>query len=213
MQKNQALTLRVEEAYNDEQGRAMARICPSFLRDWGFAIGDVIELQSRRKGAIKVGAIVVPSKKNDRGIIIVRIDSDIRRNLRVTLGELVTIRRVERQHANRITLAPAEERIRLLARPELLRTGLLKRPVVKGEELAMKGKIRKIPPKLFQEDFPTSEQMGLVRIKVVKTDPQGIVVVGVDTEINIQEEFNQPVEVVKQEQPPQHWYSKATEYN
>ena len=123
----------MEEAYHDDQGRALARVCPSFLRDWGISIGDVIELQSGRKGAIKVGAIVIPYKRTDRGIIIVRVDRDIRRNLRVTLGELVTIRRVARQHANRITVAPAEDKIRLLVRPELLKTRLLKRPIVQGK--------------------------------------------------------------------------------
>jgi transitional endoplasmic reticulum ATPase len=203
----------VEEAHNDDQGRAMARICPSFLRDCGISVGDLIELQSRRKKAIKVGAIVIPCKKNDRGIVIVRIDCDIRRNLGVTLGELVTIRRVERQQANRITVAPAEVRIRLLVRPELLRKALLKRPIVRREVLAIKGKIRKILPKEFQKEILSSAQMGLVKIKVVRTDPQGIVVVGEDTEINVQEEFDKPAEVVRQEQPPQHWYSRATEYN
>ena len=197
--KNSLLTLRVEEAFQDEYGRGMARICPSFLRSYGIAVGDIIELTSEGR---KVGVIAVPSRKKDWGANIVRLDPFIRGNLQVTFGDRVTIRRIIPPHATSITTAPAEERLRLLIRPDALKSCLLKRPVVLGEVLPVKGKVRKIPPKKFQAQLSPAVHSDLIKILVVATDPQGIVVVGVTTEVRVQKDYNHSSQAKQSELRP-----------
>jgi hypothetical protein len=135
-----------------------------------------------------VGVVAILSKKHDRGATIVRLDPIIRKNLQVSLGELVTIRPVPRQLAKRITVAPAEAKIRLLVRPQLLNSRMVNHPVVQGEVLTITGKVREILPKEFQDRLFSPPQLGLIKIQVMATDPAGIVVVGQDTEIRIQSE-------------------------
>ena len=178
----------MEEAFPKDQGRALARICPSFLRDWGIKVGDVLELQPCNRQGQKVGVIVIPSETQDQGVTIVRLDRITRKNLQVSLGELVRIRSVARQFARMVAIAPAEAQIRLLVRPTLLRSRMINHPVVQGEILTITGKVRKILPKEFQDRLFSPPQMGLIKIQVMATDPTGIVVVGSETEIRIQTE-------------------------
>ena len=209
LEKNLPLILRVEEAFHNEHGRGMVRICPTFLRDCGIEDGDIIELKS---GFRKVGVIAVPSKKKDWGVTIVRVDPFIRRNLQVTFGDLVTIRQIVPPPAISITVAPAEEKFRLLIRPEALKRSLLRHPVVLGEVLPVKGKVRKIPPKKFQAQISPIVQPGLIKIRVVATDPSGIVVVGATTEVCVQKVYNTSSQTNQSEQFPPRQTSKAPEF-
>jgi hypothetical protein len=87
-----------------------------------------------------------------------------------------------------ITVAPAEDKIHLLVRSQLLHSRMVNHPVVQGEELAITGKVRKILPKEVQNRLFSPPQLGVIKIQVFATDPPGIVVVGQDTKIRIQVE-------------------------
>ncbi len=194
------LLLKVAEANQGDVGRGLVRIDYSIMRENGLETGDIIEISSERADGRKTGALVIPGRREDRGKNIIRMDGLIRGNVGTSLGETVRIRQIKKREANRITIAPAEERIRLLVRSEIIRERLQNHPVSRGDLLVITGQIRKIPPsggssgtgmddfisRFFGASSPVS--LGEIKVVVVATDPEGIVTVGDTTEVNIVEE-------------------------
>ncbi len=194
------LLLKVAEANQGDVGRGLVRIDYSIMRENGLETGDIIEISSERANGRKTGALVIPGRREDRGKNIIRMDGLIRGNVGTSLGETVRIRQIKKREANRITIAPAEERIRLLVRSEIIRERLQNHPVSRGDLLVITGQIRKIPPsggssgtgmddfisRFFGASSPVS--LGEIKVVVVATDPEGIVTVGDTTEVNIVEE-------------------------
>ncbi|MFX1282211.1 MAG: CDC48 family AAA ATPase [Promethearchaeota archaeon] len=194
------LLLKVAEANQGDVGRGLVRIDYSIMRENGLETGDIIEISSERAGGRKTGALVIPGRREDRGKKIIRMDGLIRGNVGTSLGETVRIRPIKKREAKRITIAPAEERIRLLVRSEIIRERLQNHPVSRGDLLVITGQIRKIPPsggssgtgmddfisRFFGASSPVS--LGEIKVVVVATDPEGIVTVGDTTEVNIVEE-------------------------
>ena len=195
------LLLKVVEANQGDVGRGLVRVDYSIMRENGLETGDIVEIASERAGGKKTGALVIPGRREDRGKKIIRMDGLIRGNVGTSLGETVRIRKIKKREAKRITIAPAEERIRLLVRSEIIRERLQNHPVSRGDLLVITGQIRKIPPsgggttgtgmddfisRFFGATSPVS--LGEIKVVVVATDPEGIVTVGDTTEVNIVEE-------------------------
>ena len=194
------LLLKVAEANQGDVGRGLVRIDYSIMRENGLETGDIVEISSDRAGGRKTGALVIPGRREDRGKRIIRMDGLIRGNVGTSLGEKIRIRQINKHEAKRITIAPAEERIRLLVRSEIIRERLQNHPVSRGDLLVITGQIRKIPPsggttgtgmddfisRFFGASSPVS--LGEIKVVVVATDPDGIVTVGDTTEVNIVEE-------------------------
>ena len=194
------LLLKVAEANQGDVGRGLVRIDYSIMRENGLETGDIVEISSERTGGRKTGALVIPGRREDRGKRIIRMDGLIRGNVGTSLGETIRIRQINKHEAKRITIAPAEERIRLLVRSEIIRERLQNHPVSRGDLLVITGQIRKIPPsggttgtgmddfisRFFGASSPVS--LGEIKVVVVATDPDGIVTVGDTTEVNIVEE-------------------------
>ncbi len=195
------LLLKVVEANQGDVGRGLVRVDYSIMRENGLETGDIVEIASERAGGKKTGALVIPGRREDRGKTIIRMDGLIRGNVGTSLGETVRIRKIKKREAKRITIAPAEERIRLLVRSEIIRERLQNHPVSRGDLLVITGQIRKIPPsgggttgtgmddfisRFFGATSPVS--LGEIKVVVVATDPEGIVTVGDTTEVKIVEE-------------------------
>ncbi len=194
------LLLKVAEANQGDVGRGLVRIDYSIMRENGLETGDIVEISSDRASGRKTGALVIPGRREDRGKRIIRMDGLIRGNVGTSLGEKIRIRQIKKHEAKRITIAPAEERIRLLVRSEIIRERLQNHPVSRGDLLVITGQIRKIPPsggttgtgmddfisRFFGASSPVS--LGEIKVVVVATDPDGIVTVGDTTEVNIVEE-------------------------
>ncbi|PWI48970.1 hypothetical protein CEE45_04370 [Candidatus Heimdallarchaeota archaeon B3_Heim] len=198
---SKALTLKVAEANQSDVGRGLVRVDYAIMRDFGLETGDIVELSSERAGARKTGALVIPGRREDRGKKIIRMDGLIRGNVGTSLGETITVKPIKKRVAKKITIAPAEERIRLLVRSEIIRERLQNRPISRGDLLVITGQIRKIPPSgastgAGMDDFisrffnTTSSPVSLGEIKVVvaSTDPEGIIIIGDSTEVKIIEE-------------------------
>ena len=198
---NKILTLKVVEANQGDVGRGLVRIDYSIMRDYNLETGDIIEISSDRASGRKTGALVIPGRREDRGKRIIRMDGLIRGNVGTSLGETVRIRAIKKKKAKRITIAPAEERIRLLVRSDIIRERLQNHPISRGDLLVITGQVRKVPPsggpsgstgmddfisRFFGASSPVS--LGEIKVVVVSTDPEGIVTVGDDTEVNIIEE-------------------------
>ena len=195
------LALKVAEANQGDVGRGLVRIDYSIMREHNLETGDIIEISSERAAGRKTGALVIPGRREDRGKRIIRMDGLIRGNVGTSLGESVRIQQIKKKKAKQITIAPAEERIRLLVRSEIIKERLQNHPISRGDLLVITGQIRKVPPsegpsggsgmddfisRFFGASSPVS--LGEIKVVVVSTDPEGIVTVGDTTDVNIIEE-------------------------
>lgn len=96
------MLLKVKEALPKDVGRAIARIDPEDMKNLGFEIGEIIEIEGKRKTAAKI----MPCYADDRGRRIIQMDGITRENSKIGLDERVTVRKVESKIAGKITLSP-----------------------------------------------------------------------------------------------------------
>lgn len=165
------LQLRVAKAIPSDVGHGRARV--PFDNDLNLKPGDIVEITGEQKTA----AIVWRCRPEDANLGIIRVDGIIRKNAGVSLGDKVTIRKVETQPCQKLTLSPVmakQQKVRFGPGIEgFARRGLNKRPVVSGDRIFIPGMT------LFAEALP---------FQIVQTTPKGIVQVLPDTEIIIKEE-------------------------
>ncbi|MDO8369711.1 MAG: CDC48 family AAA ATPase [Candidatus Nitrotoga sp.] len=99
---NGELRLKVSEALGKDVGRALARMDPSDIKALGVEIGDILEVVGKRRTVCKV----MPAYKDDRGGSRIQMDGVSRGNAETALEDIVTIRKVVAQPAQRIVLSP-----------------------------------------------------------------------------------------------------------
>ena len=96
------LTLRVAEAKPRDVGRGIARIDPHDLEKIGAEVGDIIQVEGKRKTAAKV----MPAYPEDRGKSLIQMDGLLRGNAQVSLDEKVTVQKTSFLPADKIVLNP-----------------------------------------------------------------------------------------------------------
>lgn len=101
MKKNN-ITLKVKEALPKDVGRAIARIDPEDIKTLDLEVGEIIEIEGKRKTPAKV----MPCYAEERGKKIIQIDGISRENVQIGLDEKVQIRKIDCKPANKITLLP-----------------------------------------------------------------------------------------------------------
>ena len=165
------LTLRVAKAIPSDVGHGRARV--PFDNDLNLKPGDVIEINGEKSTA----AIVWRCRPEDANLGVIRIDGIIRKNASVSLGDRVSIRKVEVTECEKLVLSPVmakQQKVRFGPGIEgFARRGLNKRPVVSGDRIFIPGMT------LFAEALP---------FQIVSTKPKGIVQVLPSTEIVIKED-------------------------
>ena len=165
------LQLRVAKAIPSDVGHGRARV--PFDNDLNLKPGDIVEITGEQKTA----AIVWRCRPEDANLGIIRVDGIIRKNAGVSLGDKVSIRKVETKPCQKLILSPVmakQQKVRFGPGIEgFARRGLNKRPVVSGDRIFIPGMT------LFAEALP---------FQIVQTTPKGIVQVLPDTEIIIKEE-------------------------
>jgi transitional endoplasmic reticulum ATPase len=98
----ESLTLRVGEAKPKDVGRGIARIDPLDLERLGAHVGDVIQIEGKRKTVAKV----MPSYPEDRGKSLIQIDGLLRGNAQVSLDEKINLKKNSCLPADKIVLSP-----------------------------------------------------------------------------------------------------------
>jgi transitional endoplasmic reticulum ATPase len=120
------------------------------------------------------------------------------------MGDFVEVERAEVRPARRVTIAPAQQNMRLSGSPELLRRTLFRRPLVAGDKISTAVYQRTVSPSApgrYPEDiFRTFLQQPAfalqeIRLVVVTTVPRGVVQIAEDTEIELLPEYTEPEEV------------------
>jgi len=96
------LALKVQEALSKDVGRAIARIDPEDMKELGLAVGDIVEINGKRKTPAKI----MPCYAEERGKKIIQIDGLLRENAQTGLDEKVRIHGIRSQPAGKITLSP-----------------------------------------------------------------------------------------------------------
>ena len=100
--KTAHLILKVKEASAKDAGRAIVRIDPQDIKTLGLEVGDILEIEGKRKTPAKV----MPCYAEERGKGIIQMDGISRENAQVGLDEKIKIRKVDYKPANKIALSP-----------------------------------------------------------------------------------------------------------
>src|SRR3990167_3968313 len=127
------IKLKVMEAVQDDVNRGIVKVDSSFMKQIGVAPGDAVEI----KGERVTGAIVDRAYPGDIGLNIIRMDGNIRRNARTSIGEMVTVRKAAVKPAKKIIIAPAHKGVLIKASPQLFAQGLLGKALVKGDIVSL----------------------------------------------------------------------------
>jgi transitional endoplasmic reticulum ATPase len=186
------IRLKVVEALQDDAYKGVARIDHQLMRDLELIRGDIIMIKAHRETL----AIVDRAYPADVGENIIRVDGLIRKNAGVGVGEQVVVSKANAKPANKISIAPVQQGITVQADPDMLRNGLLGRPMVKGDIISLGGVQRR--KDLMSEGFPDifgdlqdlfgSHMGGMqgfqqIRFMVVSTTPNQPCFINENTEI------------------------------
>lgn len=171
--KQDESVLKVSEAFQQDVGYGRARIDHQTRIDLDLSIGDVIEIEGTKTTA----AVVWRAHPSDEGKAIIRIDNLTRKNAGTGLGDRVKIKRAQIKEAKDVILAPLiseGQQIQFGSGIEhLIKKGLLKRPLTKGDTVVIPGIA------LFGSALP---------FVIVDVKPAGIVSISELTSMQVKEE-------------------------
>jgi len=169
---SESISLKISKAIPSDVGHGRARI--SGDNELDLKPGDIIEIKGESRST---AAIYWRSRPEDAKMDIIRVDGIIRKNAGVSLGDKVTVSKVDAKICTKLVLSPVmanKQKVKFGPGIEgFARRGLNKRPVVSGDRIFIPGMT------LFAEALPFA---------VLQTTPKGIVQVNSDTEIIIKDE-------------------------
>jgi len=178
--KQKEAELKIAEAFQQDVGYGRARIDNQTRLTLDLSIGDVIEIEGTKITA----AMVWRAHPSDEGKGILRIDNLTRKNSGGGLGDRVKIRKAEVKEAREIALAPLISKGQQIQFGEgidiLIKKGLLKRPITKGDSVIIPGIA------LFGSSLP---------FIIISTIPGGIVSISEETFIKVKEEAAREAEI------------------
>lgn len=179
--------LKVMEAVQDDVNKGIVKIDSGYMKQVDVMPGDIVEIKGERITA----AIVDRAYPGDIGLNIIRMDGNIRRNARTSIGEMVMVTKADVKPAKKVVVAPANKGVLIKASSQLFLEGLLGKALVKGDIVSL-GRARKKsfpghdPNDIFSmmESQFASFGLGAIKFIVVDTQPRKeIVMVMPDTEI------------------------------
>lgn len=182
------IQLKVEKAYPIDLGRGIIRLDPTALLKLQLSPGDIVEIRGKKKTTAKVWR----ADRQDWEQGLVRIDNFIRQNAGVSIGEKVTIKKVDAPEAKKLVLALPESMTQ--GGPELqfgehaneiIKRHILKRPVFRGDIVPIINSMSQP----MTESLTTSQVIPLV---AVETDPANTIVL--ITEATVIELRKKPVQ-------------------
>jgi len=177
------VVLRVAEAPQSDVGLGRARVDTKTRVALGMDVGEIIEISGKKSTAAKLFRVM----QEDEAKGIIRIDGLVRRNVGVSLGDKVEVRKAEVFSGERVTIAPIISEGHKISFGQgienFVKRGLLKRPVNKGDVVIVPG---------------IALMGGALPFMVIKTQPKGIVQIHDETIIEMKEEPVREGEVLTQ---------------
>jgi transitional endoplasmic reticulum ATPase len=169
--------LKVSEAFQQDVGYGRARIDSQSRMELDLSVGEVIEIEGEKITA----AVVWRAHPSDEGKRIIRVDNLTRKNAEVSLGDTAKIRIADINEAKQVVLAPLlpeGQRLHVGTGIEaLIKKGLLKRPLTKGDRIIVPHSA------LFSLPFA-----------ILNTSPGGIVLINENTDVKVKEEAAKTLE-------------------
>ena len=185
------IKLKVMEAVQDDVNKGIVKIDSNYIRKIGCAPGDIVEIKGERVTV----AMVDRAYPGDIGLNIIRMDGNIRRNARTSIGEMVSVKKADVKPAKKVIIAPANKGVIVKASPQLFKYGLLGKALIKGDIVSLGRARRRMTNQEQQisdifsmmENQFASFGFGDIKFVVVDTLPKKeILVVTEETEV----EFN-----------------------
>lgn len=99
------ITLKIVEAAQRHVGKGIAVVDPKIVEDNEWETGQILELVGNRKSHVKLWSGSTP----DYGTGIIKIDGITRHNIGAGIGEKITVKTVDAEEAEQITLSPIEK--------------------------------------------------------------------------------------------------------
>ena len=127
------IKLKVMEAVQDDVNKGIVKIDSNFMKQIGVNPGEIVAIKGERITA----AIVDRSYPGDIGLNIIRMDGNIRRNARTSIGEMVGVTKADVKIAKKISIAPATKGVMIKISPHLFKQGLLGKALVKGDIVSL----------------------------------------------------------------------------
>ena len=124
----QDFLFRVDDAYNKDQLRGMARIDGQFMRDLGISDGDIVQIRGKKEAL----ATCHPLHEQDKGRNAIRIERVIQHNAGLKVGDMVSIKKVTAAAARETTLEPMQNPSPV--DPRYITDLLNEVPLMKGDE-------------------------------------------------------------------------------
>src|SRR3989338_7899583 len=99
------ITLKIDEISQRHVGKAIAIVDPKVVEENNLQSGDILEIIANRKSHVKLW----PGSTGDYGTGIIRIDGSTRHNIGASIGEKVSVKKVEASEADEIVVSPTEK--------------------------------------------------------------------------------------------------------
>jgi len=125
--------LRVKDAFKDDSGQGRIRIDAEVVKKLKLKSGDALEI-SKPNSKLKTAALLFPSKPEDAGTGIIRLDPFLRRNIDATIDDYVEIRKIKVALAENVVFASLSEYV--VISPRQLNKLLENRIVTKNDILS-----------------------------------------------------------------------------
>ena len=147
----QPLQMRIGESKQRDVGKKRARIGPEAMDYLRVAPGDVIEIKGKRTSS----AVVWPADEDEKNPDCVNIDGQTRKNIGLTLDDIVEVQKVEVKIAKTVVLMPINDVVTIDKEfTDFVKNRLKGLPLTGGDEISvmilgnsMDFKISKISPK------------------------------------------------------------------
>jgi transitional endoplasmic reticulum ATPase len=123
--------LRVKDAFKEDAGKGRVRIDPGVVSELGLRNGDVIEITHPGTN-MKTAGLLYPGRQEDKDSGIIRLEPSLRRNLGAALDDIVSIRKIVAELAQKITFAGLKQVV-LAKDAQQLSTTLENRVVTKND--------------------------------------------------------------------------------
>ena len=129
------IQLRVAEAKHRDIGKRRARINPNSMREIGVEPGEIVQLIGKRSSPV----IACAADEDQQNSGIIRIDGQTRKNVGVSLNDLLSIRKIESKRAKSVALLPLGTTNIIVDKEfcEFVKNKLSGFPLVEGDEISV----------------------------------------------------------------------------
>ncbi len=175
---SEGLTLEVARGDPLDRWRCFVRIDETLMKKFQIDVHSFVEIKSKNNA--HTGAIAIRARGVDLKKPIARMNSQIRHNTEVDLGDQVHIRPIKTIFATKIVIAPESDQYRVTKLPK--EEDLEFYPLCQGDQFFIKTRVNRFDN--LELPIHTYDQT-LIRMRVISTEPSGIVTIDDRTKISI----------------------------